>query len=331
MHGAIRELWKNLGAEKSFLGYPITDELIAEDGAGRFSHFQGGSIYWTPKTGAHEVHGAIRELWKNLGGERSSLGYPVTDELPLRDGGKFSRFQGGEIHWYPQRGAFVAAFSPFSTLTLRCVSLHCIDETNPEVGGNDEIAIAGTIIEINSTNTGEKGYKFGKIDLDREEGWDDETWSEWGSPHHLISIPINLDNEWPKSFLATCILVEVDNGWYTDYLDNLLEKLIPVVKQKVNEKMQELGIAVGTYLGSAALGMIVGSIAAKITAYILDKLFEWMKSWWGDDLFVPVPFSITIPDPHALFGSGTLDSQDSHYRIQGHGGEYEFWLDWTLS
>ena len=58
VHGDILQKYKLLGAEAGFLGYPTTDELITPDGFGRFNHFQNGSIYWTPDTGAHEVHGA---------------------------------------------------------------------------------------------------------------------------------------------------------------------------------------------------------------------------------------------------------------------------------
>lgn len=110
VHGAILALWSELGREHGFLGYPLTDETTTPDGVGRFSHFQGGSIYWTPHTGAHEVHGAIRDLWSSMGWERSFLGYPVTNELPTADGsGRFSDFQGGQIAWSPSLGAAVSS------------------------------------------------------------------------------------------------------------------------------------------------------------------------------------------------------------------------------
>ncbi|MBV8037114.1 hypothetical protein [Roseateles sp.] len=82
LHGAIREKYLALGAEASILGYPRTDETGTPDGRGRFNHFQGGSIYWTAETGAHEVHGLIRDRWSALGGARNpQLGYPIGDEL----------------------------------------------------------------------------------------------------------------------------------------------------------------------------------------------------------------------------------------------------------
>lgn len=106
VHGAIFGEWARLGWERSFLGYPLTDETGTPDGVGRFNHFQGGSVYWTPQTGAHEVHGGIRGAWATLGWERSFLGYPLTEETGTPDGvGRFNHFQGGSIYWTPQTGA----------------------------------------------------------------------------------------------------------------------------------------------------------------------------------------------------------------------------------
>jgi hypothetical protein len=109
VYGEIRNKWASMGWETSFLGFPVTGELGTPDGVGRYNHFEGGSIYWTPQTGAHEVHGAIRDLWASLGWEQSGLGYPITDELDLNDGsgGKVSKFQGGKIFWTPAAGAWV--------------------------------------------------------------------------------------------------------------------------------------------------------------------------------------------------------------------------------
>lgn len=90
IHGAIRAHWEALGWETSILGYPVTDETGTPDGVGRFNHFenprlnnQGGSIYWTPSTGSWEVHGPIRTYWANAGWEKSSFGYPTSDQYAV--------------------------------------------------------------------------------------------------------------------------------------------------------------------------------------------------------------------------------------------------------
>ncbi len=106
IHGAIWDEWASLGWERSVLGYPRTDEFPCLDGVGAFSHFQGGSIFWSPATGAHETHGAINTLWSSMNWERSVLGYPTSDENPCPDGiGRFNHFQHGGIYWTPDTGA----------------------------------------------------------------------------------------------------------------------------------------------------------------------------------------------------------------------------------
>ena len=105
IHGAIRDRWYELSGV-NFLGYPLTDETITPDGIGRFTHFQGGSIYWSPDTGAYDVYGLIREKWANLGWEQGFLGYPTTGETGTPNGkGRFNHFQGGSIYWSPDTGA----------------------------------------------------------------------------------------------------------------------------------------------------------------------------------------------------------------------------------
>ena len=108
VHGDIRVKWAQHRGTRGILGFPTSDEMGTPDGRGRYNHFVGGSIYWTPSTGAHEVHGAIRDKWASLGWERSRLGYPITDELDGGNGHRHSRFEGGTITWTATAGAVVS-------------------------------------------------------------------------------------------------------------------------------------------------------------------------------------------------------------------------------
>jgi uncharacterized protein with LGFP repeats len=97
--GLIRDKWGQTGWENGPLGYPISDEQKAgRDNAGRYSMFDGGSIYWSARTGAHVVWGSIRDMWTNSGAEKGSYGYPTSDEYDYR-GGRAQDFQGGRITW----------------------------------------------------------------------------------------------------------------------------------------------------------------------------------------------------------------------------------------
>ena len=108
VHGLIRGKWAKLGWEKSFLGYPKTDESDSGGGAkGRYNLFQGGAITW--KQGAKEAfetHGAIRSKFGQMGWEAGFLGFPTTDETHTPDGiGRFNHFEGGSIYWKPTTSA----------------------------------------------------------------------------------------------------------------------------------------------------------------------------------------------------------------------------------
>jgi uncharacterized protein with LGFP repeats len=106
VHGLIRQKWADVGWENSFLGFPITDETPVPpppaSARGQANRFEGGIVAWTPATGAHEVHGAIRARWSVLGEEGGSLGFPTTDELITPDGrGRYNHFERGSIYWTP--------------------------------------------------------------------------------------------------------------------------------------------------------------------------------------------------------------------------------------
>ncbi len=118
VHGGIRWKWARLGWEKSFLGYPLTDETSTPDEKGRYNHFQGGSIYWHPYIGSYEVHGAIRAFWANEGYEKGTLGYPMSDELTTPGGGRYSVFEGGVIYWKPSASASMATYLDIPPATI---------------------------------------------------------------------------------------------------------------------------------------------------------------------------------------------------------------------
>ncbi|MBB5154147.1 hypothetical protein [Saccharopolyspora phatthalungensis] len=109
VQGVIAQRYIEQSGPGGVLGYPTTDELGTPDGRGRFNHFTGtggASIYWTPRTGAHEVYGGIRVRWSQLGWERSYLGYPVTGEYGTEQG-RASEFEHGFVEWHRDNGAVV--------------------------------------------------------------------------------------------------------------------------------------------------------------------------------------------------------------------------------
>ena len=118
---AIDDKYAALGGPGGFLGQPTSPEQDCPDHRGRFRHFQNGSIYWSPESGAHEVHGLIRAKWAQLGWEKSFLGYPVTDETSTPDnGGRYNHFQNGSIYW---KGGATQAFEVHGAIRDKWASL----------------------------------------------------------------------------------------------------------------------------------------------------------------------------------------------------------------
>ena len=108
-YGAIRNKWAETGYENGGLGYPVTGEIGGLKNGGVFQNYQGGSIIWSPTTGAHISVGGIRSVWAASGYENGGLGYPVTDEIGgLKNGGVFQNYQGGAIIWSPATGGFIS-------------------------------------------------------------------------------------------------------------------------------------------------------------------------------------------------------------------------------
>jgi hypothetical protein len=98
--GAICEKWVSLGGDRGLLGPPISDEMPSTKG--RISKFTAGMILWSSATGAHEVHGLIRDAYVREGLDAGCLGLPTSDEEKANgSNGRISNFQGGVITWKP--------------------------------------------------------------------------------------------------------------------------------------------------------------------------------------------------------------------------------------
>lgn len=109
VRGDILARWGEVGHENGELGWPLTGEFCDLRDGGCANQFENGSIYWTEKTGAQIVRGAIRDVWASKGWEKSYLGYPTAAEDCSIGGEKdacFQTFQYGSVYWNRETGAF---------------------------------------------------------------------------------------------------------------------------------------------------------------------------------------------------------------------------------
>ena len=104
MRGAIGAKWRALGWARSSMKLPIAAQKCTLVRGGCFQKFQGGSIHWTKKTGAHATKGAIQRAWGTQKYEKGRLGYPTSGEF-TSGSLKRQNFEGGHITWSKKKGA----------------------------------------------------------------------------------------------------------------------------------------------------------------------------------------------------------------------------------
>lgn len=103
LFGAILAKYNGLGGPQGWLGFPKTGEITTPDGIGRYVHFEKGSIYWTPSTGAYAIPGDMFQAWGENGWENGDLKYPVAEAQQF-GGGYVQKFQGGYLTRNPDGG-----------------------------------------------------------------------------------------------------------------------------------------------------------------------------------------------------------------------------------
>lgn len=195
----------------------------------------------------------------------------------------------------------------------------CVDETNPEAFGDDEIALAGTSVDEDGDTK--------KISEFRVSNSFDDGETKWYSPHkrwHYFGMWEG-GNNWPKSYYLTFILAEKDNGGLSTFLQALWNK---VKKQVAAAIAAAIGGAIGSSLGP--LGAVIGAAIG----YAVAKIVQWFINWWKDDIFPPKTISCTVPSYSARWTiNGVWGSTKSNYRrahFYGHGGHYYIEYYWRL-
>jgi uncharacterized protein with LGFP repeats len=103
VRGAILQRYVAHGGSR-VLGFPVADDGATADRTGALVRLQGGVIYWSSRTGAHVVRGAILDRWRQLGAQAGVLGYPTGDDSAV-PGGFTTEFAGGSIYWSPSTGS----------------------------------------------------------------------------------------------------------------------------------------------------------------------------------------------------------------------------------
>ena len=96
VHGDIAKRYGSMNTTASKLGAPTSNEIPLKGGV--VQHFDNGSFYWTPETGAKFIfNGPIRDAWGASGWENGPFGWPTKDQEAIAAGGETMSFQHGTI------------------------------------------------------------------------------------------------------------------------------------------------------------------------------------------------------------------------------------------
>jgi hypothetical protein len=195
VHGAIYTKWGELDWDAGELGFPTSDETSTPDGVGRFNHFEHGSIYWTPSTGAQVVKkGAIGAAWASQGHEAGQLGFPVSGEevTPGTNGqGRYQVFQGGDIYCTPRYGARVALDE---VIRLPVVVVKVANDDGSHDAGDvfSDVTIRDMINDTNAIYEPDAGIRFALQDITTLTNTRINRLSDWsivGCPEAEATIP----------------------------------------------------------------------------------------------------------------------------------------------
>ncbi|WP_371706597.1 GH25 family lysozyme [Pseudarthrobacter sp. NIBRBAC000502771] len=73
----IGDTWKAARTKGEPIGFPLAKEVCGLRGGGCYQLFQGGSILFSPASGAYAMTGRILNYWAQTGFENGQLGYPT--------------------------------------------------------------------------------------------------------------------------------------------------------------------------------------------------------------------------------------------------------------
>ncbi|MFH7242394.1 MAG: hypothetical protein ACHWZW_06035 [Spirulina sp.] len=198
--------------------------------------------------------------------------------------------------------------------------IKCVDETNPEWWGSDEIALAGiSTDEDGDTKKINEVYIGGGFDDGDQRTYSPSWFYNWFSMQE--------GKYWPKKYIVALLLAEKDNGGLSDILNTVWNNVRDKVKAAISNA---IGSGLSSYLGPA-LAKAIG----EAVAWIVDKLVGWIINAFKDDVFPPFIASCTVPSfsarwnySNGTWGSTTSPITTAHF--YGHGGHYLINYYWRL-
>jgi hypothetical protein len=205
-------------------------------------------------------------------------------------------------------------------LGLYVTQVKCVDETNPEFWGSDEIAIAGvTVDETGDTKKVSETYVGGGFDDGDAKNYSPHWQFTWFNLREEHGSP---GSKWPKMYFVTFILAEKDHGGFASALDKVWQKIAAKVKEAITKAV--------TGALSELVGPAIAAAIGKVAAWIVDKLVNWIISTFKDDVFPPFAAKIKVSSLTAAWPGGSKTGPVRTAYFSGHGGQYSVQYYWKL-
>jgi len=181
----------------------------------------------------------------------------------------------------------------YSAMDFIVRALHCVDETDPESPGDDDMLITGTLYEINASAVTGNGFFAGN--------YDDNDYNNFGD-YLFGSLPLSASGGYPKTMYCMLTLVEQDS-------DESGEQLA----YDINNALAQIGgkICDAWYPGCS---LVINELSA-----IVNNI---MSTFFDDDYFAPRVISVNL-NSELEFGDDGTSENLATTKINGHDGSYK--------
>jgi hypothetical protein len=199
--------------------------------------------------------------------------------------------------------------------------IKCVDETQPEWPGHDEIALAGISVDESGDTK-----KIGEIYIGG--GFDDGDQKVYQPGWRYHSFSLAEGKGWPKVYLMNLLLAEKDHGGLAKILDKAWDAIGAKVKEEIRKAV--------AHLLPSQIDPAIAAAIGQAAAWIADQLVKWLINLFKDDLFPLYTARVTLSSangrwnyPNGQWGSPVSPLQQAHF--YGHGGHYLLEYRWELT
>ncbi|MCX4967249.1 hypothetical protein OHA98_21260 [Streptomyces sp. NBC_00654] len=200
---------------------------------------------------------------------------------------------------------------------------------------NDEVWLAASGLDSSAVTIGKdrkpvvdliQAPMIGDVSDNRVRG----PWA--ANPHELIDFDLQRPGDYPRTYTVTLYIVEENEG----ELGKAFDELRAETGGKIREVVQKAATAAaataaGAAIGSAipGVGTVVGAAVGALAGVTFDALADAISAALNDEIFPPVPLTLTVPNPALVAEQGGVGDTQT-LTVKKGGAHYEIDYDWHV-